>query len=182
MGKRALSPFYNMNTIVIDGYNVIYAIPVLRKKILKQGPLKAREGLIEICAQYKSARKDISRIYIVFDGKRQDEPVTTSDRGGISVIFSQGEKEADDIIIELVKESDNAKSFIVISGDNYVCNNSKACSARVMSPTAFTRELGKRIIPRDRPEKISTDIKHYRSDVTDWYREELKKQDIDIAE
>lgn len=171
-----------MNTIVIDGYNVIYAIPVLREKILKHGPQKAREGIIELCRKYKSVRKDISRIYIVFDGKRQDEESGTSDRGGIRVIFSQGEKEADDVIIELIKEGANAKSFIVISSDNYVRNNSRVYGARLMSPAAFRNELGKKIIPINKSKKILIDSKSCRSDVTDWYKEELKKQNIDIPE
>ena len=167
------------NTIlVIDGYNVIYAIPDLRKKILKQGPAAAREAFIDICAKYKHSRKEISSIYIVFDGTKQIDGVTRKTVRSVEVIFSQDNKEADEVIIELLKKNEPARNFIVISSDNYVRNNSRVYGASVMSPTAFCNELGKRIMPKDKPaEKKDVDIKPYNSEITDWYAEELKKQE-----
>jgi len=176
-----------VDTLILDGYNVIYAIPVLRKIILKHGPAKARESLIDLCVKYRGSRRDISCIYIVFDApSRSPQQGCGSCPGqlnfkGVKVIFSQGKKEADDVIIEFLKNNDPAESFIVVSSDNYVCNNSRIYSARVMSPTAFRNELGKKVMPEKKPgKKISDDIKVYKSEVTDWYEEELKKGGIEL--
>lgn len=168
-----------MYSIVIDGYNVIYAIPDLRKKILKSGPASAREGLIDICVRYRNARKDISCIYIIFDGKKQDEEVRKSNIEGVKIIFSQGKKGADDIIIDLIRDNDQPQSFVVVSSDNYVRNNSRAYCARLMSPTSFCSELGKKIMNKAGTQKeVSQDVKPYKSEVTYWYKAELEKKGI----
>ena len=166
----------NNTILVIDGYNVIYAIPDLREKILKQGPLAAREAFIEICAKYKHSRQEISCIYIIFDGIKQIDGVVRKTVRSVEIIFSR-DKEADEVIIELLKKNEPARNFIVISSDNYVRNNSKVYGASLMSPTAFFNELGKRIIPKDKPaKKKAVDIKFYNSEITDWYTDELKKR------
>jgi predicted RNA-binding protein with PIN domain len=173
-----------VTALVIDGYNVIYAIPGLRKKILKQGPQSARDGLIALCVQYRMARKDISSICIVFDGTeansvRNSEGVMQGSKisNGVNVIFSRGEKEADDIIIDLLRKNQPASDFTVISSDNYVRNNSRIYSAHLMSPTAFCRALEKKVIPADKPHKKTFGhSKPYKSEITYWYKDELRKK------
>ncbi len=176
-----------MHSVVIDGYNVIYAIPDLRKKILKNSPAGAREALIDICVRYRNARKDISCIYIVFDGRKQDDPASFhreeipphTKSCGIKIIFSRDNKKADDIIIDLIRDNDRPQSFVVVSSDNYVRNNSRAYCARLMSPASFCSELGKKIINKAGTQKeVSQDVKPYKSEVTRWYKAELEKRGI----
>lgn len=166
-----------MDTIVIDGYNVIYAIPILRKKILKHGPREAREELIDMCLKYKSRRKDISCIYIVFDGGKYQTDIDINNIQDVRVLFSKGKREADDVIIEIIKKSKNPRDYIVVSSDNYVCNNSRTHSVRVMSPTAFSYELSGRDSHRNK-RGTPSGIKTYKSEVTDWYRKELTKKGV----
>ena len=65
-----------MTTIIVDGYNVIHAVPALARR-LDQSLEAAREALLEACRAYRARRGDIARLYVVFDG---DEAV-----GGLAV-------------------------------------------------------------------------------------------------
>jgi len=68
-----------MQILIIDGYNLIYAIPQL-EELLDESLEAARCGLIRLIIDFKSSRKDVEKAYIVFDGRGElgDEEVTES--------------------------------------------------------------------------------------------------------
>ena len=88
--------------IVIDGYNLIPAIPELRR-VLHQDLEAGREGLIGMLRNYRRNSGGNPQITVVFDGKSHHEHGGGKNAGGIEVLFSRHEI-ADALILRLLKE------------------------------------------------------------------------------
>ena len=163
-----------MNIFIFDGYNVIYAVPDLRKK-LDRSLEAARDGLLSYCARLKSRRGGIGGIYVVFDG---DERFSRFPAGSVSasaqVIFTQRKEEADDRILSMIRKDGGKNSFIIVSNDNYVFNNSRVHGACVISVAEFCALLepasGKpksgpetpaKVLPLDKAKKITEEYKKH---------------------
>jgi len=127
-----------MQTLVIDGYNVIHAIPDI-EGLLEESLEAARIGLIRMVTEFKNSRKDVQRIFIVFDGKSEgpDQEVAVSE--GITAIYTPTGKEADNKILEIIKDSDQPQSITVISNDNFLYNNARSLGARIKTVRDFCR-------------------------------------------
>ena len=122
---------------IVDGYNVIYRSPELRRR-LDISLLSAREGLIECCQRWLSGSGTISEFVIVFDGNSSVMPVSGSGGGyGVRVVFTATKEDADDRILDLVRNGGASVKYVVISSDNYVTGNARRHGAEVMSSSDF---------------------------------------------
>lgn len=124
---------------ILDGYNVIHAVPFLKKR-LDESLQSAREALVAACAGFKASRGDIRSITIVFDG--QDPSHTNAGPAGIHVVFTGRREEADDRIIRIA-QSHASGEVCIVSNDNTVSNNSRAHRARVLSAREFFDRMTK---------------------------------------
>ena len=98
--------------LLIDGYNLIPAIPELRR--LLRGDLEAgREGLIEMLRTWRRNSGGSHRITVVFDGKPQRDRGERRSAGGIETLFSRHEI-ADALILRLLK-GDHRGAVLVTS-------------------------------------------------------------------
>ena len=129
-----------MQTLIIDGYNVIHAIPEI-EELLDESLEAARIGLIRLLSEFKNSRKDIERIYVVFDGKAEMFDEETAVAPDITAVYTQSGKEADDKILEIIKDSRDPASITVISNDNFLYNNSRVHGARIKTVKEFSRML-----------------------------------------
>lgn len=57
-----------METLIVDGYNIIYKVPEL-EKLLDKSLETARAGLEGMLERYRAKQRSVGRIYIVYDGK-----------------------------------------------------------------------------------------------------------------
>jgi predicted RNA-binding protein with PIN domain len=119
-----------MKTLVIDGYNVIHAIPEL-EEMLDESLQAARAGLAQFASGLKGSRKDVERVYIVFDGKGEEGDEEESAGDGVTALYTKKGKDADSKIMELIKDAKNPSDITVISNDNFVYNNTRSLGARV---------------------------------------------------
>ncbi len=125
-----------MTIMVVDGYNVIYAVPELRRQ-LDQSLEAARNALISHCRAYRARRGDVQRIYVVFDGAQEERDVHIKEAGGVHVVFTSRHEEADAQILTLIKAERGAHRFLIVSNDTEVFNNARAHGARAISVTDF---------------------------------------------
>ena len=127
-----------MITLILDGYNVIHAVPQLARQ-LDRGLQSAREALVRLCEAYRARRGDIGQVYVVFDG-RDDELSGASEqpRGCVTLCFTRRPEEADQRILRLI-EAKQPGRCIVVSNDNEVYNNARAHGARVISAQEFSQ-------------------------------------------
>lgn len=130
-----------MQTLIIDGYNVIHAVPEI-EELLDESLEAARIGLVRFLTEFKEARKDIEKIVIVFDGKsegffREETAVSP----GITAIYTKDGQEADDKIVEILKDSLNPELITVVSNDNFLYNNTRSLGGRIKTVKDMRRML-----------------------------------------
>ena len=124
-----------MKVLILDAYNVIYAVPELARQ-LDQSLEAARKALLSLCVRI-AVRGDIARIDVVFDGAGDYEE-TAWEGKKVRAVYSSREDKADDCILKMLEDSGRG-DFTIVSKDNYVFNNSKAHCASVISPEAFMK-------------------------------------------
>jgi len=127
-----------MRTLIIDGYNVIYAIPEL-EELLGESLEAARAGLVRLLTRAKDSRRDIERLYVVFDGRADDDDGESTVAPGITAIYTQRKKDADQKIVEMVRDAARADAITVVSNDNFLYNNVRAHGAYVEGVEEFCR-------------------------------------------
>lgn len=125
-----------MITLILDGYNVIHAVPELSKRA-DQSLEAGRQALIDFCTAYKAKRGDVGQLYIVFDGDDAYAGQPSMDRQGVSVMFSRRGEEADERILSLIRNDGGRSRFVIVSNDTYIFNNARAHGARVISVRDF---------------------------------------------
>ena len=125
-----------MVTVVLDGYNVIHAVPALARE-LDRSLETARAALINLCAAYRARRGDVGRLYVVFDGRDVEGDVAREQARGVTVLFSRKPEEADERIMSLIRAEGRHGRFVVVSNDNQLANNARALGAQVVSAAQF---------------------------------------------
>jgi predicted RNA-binding protein with PIN domain len=130
--------FY-MQTIIIDGYNFIHAIPKL-KEILLSNLEQSRKYLIDILSEYKTAH-DVN-IILAFDGSSDVFPPIGATI--INILYSEPPNKADDDIIRLIDENNNPRSLIIVTQDKKdIANPAKRKGVKVIDPQTFYNLLTK---------------------------------------
>jgi len=117
-----------MNTIIIDGNNLLHKIPAF-KKSFSTSPDNTRRTLVEAV---KGRVKIKAKIIFVFDGYSDDKVQ--------NVIYS-GTKTADDVIRKFIEENYNQHSIKVVSSDNEITSLAKVCGCEVSSSEKFWEEI-----------------------------------------
>lgn len=124
-----------MITLILDGYNVIGAVPELSRQ-WDRHPQAAREALMALCRAYRARRKDIEQLYVVFDGQAAHADRLHETRGGVTALFTRGE-EADERILTMIREEEGKGRFTVVSGDKDLIHSAHALGARILSVQDF---------------------------------------------
>ncbi len=120
---------------IIDGYNVIRYSEMFSARTLEQ----QRDKLIDFILRYNPQGKN--KITVVFDCKSSNpyEPDswTTTTIKGIKTIFSEGQKSADDVIVEYVEESQRPYNIVVVTNDKGIYRRIGGKGAKKMSVAEF---------------------------------------------
>jgi predicted RNA-binding protein with PIN domain len=128
----------NAATVLIDGYNVIHRIDAFREQLETAGLQAARDALIRYCIEWRATRGDVGAFTIVFDGSSDVQAQGESGPVGVRVIYTRTGETADDRIIALVRQAnEKGVRVMVISGDNYVRDNTRSLGAEMMTADAF---------------------------------------------
>jgi len=165
-----------MITMVLDGYNVIGAVPELDRQ-WDHNPKAAREALITICQEYRALRKDVERLYVVFDGSPVSAHEPQHTRGGVIVLFTRGE-DADERIVSMVRDEEGCSRFVVVSEDKDVIHKARALGARVMPVKEFYGKIRpsrrRQAAPHEGDDKVMPSP-HDARQITEELRKHLEK-------
>ncbi len=123
--------------LLIDGYNLLFQNPELRK-ILERDLEKARRILIDQLEEY--AGKNNLHILIVFDGDDKINPCDES-KSRVEVCFSESPEKADPLIKRLLKKTKKNHDFTVVTSDNEISNYAKLCGISVTSSQKFAEQI-----------------------------------------
>lgn len=165
-----------MIALILDGYNVIHAVPELARQ-MDRSLEAAREALVRRCEAYRARRGDIGQIYVVFDGRDADAFGSSEQpRGRVTLCFTRAPEEADQRILRLI-EAERPGRCVVVSNDNEVFNNARAYGARVISAQEFSQPARPAKASRGRPrqdaEKPTLSVPDAQR-ITDEYRRHLE--------
>lgn len=127
-------------SLLIDGYNLIFASAVLREK-MEQKPETARRALMELCRAYAAGRKDLEKFWIVFDGKEDFLSLPPGETAGVCEIYTRAGETADKRMARIVRESEEVTQWTVISNDRAVLDRCYSYGADRIKASAFIREL-----------------------------------------
>jgi hypothetical protein len=124
--------------IVVDGYNLIHAMPELAR-LVGTDLERARDGLVAKLAVYRSGRG--VRITVVFDGRG---PAAQQNRppGGIEVVFSRAPQNADAKIKNMLALEKSPKSWTVVTSDNSIILFVRDYGAKTIPSAEFAAKLG----------------------------------------
>lgn len=136
-----------MVTLVLDGYNVIHAVPELTRQ-LDRSLEAAREALVKLCQELRARRGDVARLVVVFDGDEQYARGSETERGGVTVLFTRREEEADERILQLIRADGGRSRFVVVSNDTHIFNNARVHGARVIPVSELYAQLRAMTTPR----------------------------------
>jgi len=121
--------------IIIDGYNLIHALPELRRRLLAGDLAGAREGLL-LLLRTLDLPKAYGAVSVVFDGARFSPGRHRDSR--FRVLFSRAPRKADEEIWELLRAHPRGK-HLVISGDQQVQSYARREDADWESPEYVLR-------------------------------------------
>lgn len=124
--------------IVIDGYNLIHAMPELAR-LVDSDLERARDGLVSKLAVFRSGRG--VRITVVFDGRDTGAPQTRPP-GGIEVVFSRAPQNADAKIKNMLALEKSPKSWTVVTSDNSIVRFARDFGAKTIPSSEFAAKLG----------------------------------------
>jgi predicted RNA-binding protein with PIN domain len=126
-----------MQHYIIDGYNVIHAVPSLKKTLLHDAHT-SRELLIHSVAQLTHTKK--FRCTIVFDGMDVDAQPKQSPHAPVHVVFSSP-LSADARIKQMIEHSKSRTQLVIITSDREILNFAKVCSCQTHTSKHFANLL-----------------------------------------
>ena len=132
-----------MHTIVIDGYNLIPALPKLGR-LARRDLRKSRDSLLGLLCDYRVRHTPPPFILVVFDGKARQEAKTESPAPGVEVRFSSGET-ADDLILGVLRNENRGATLV--TSDRALIEAASVFANRVIRSGEFVRTLLKTTKP-----------------------------------
>ena len=129
-----------MDTVIVDGYNVIHAWPQLKAE-LARGPLEAsRSRLIALLGEYAAVRH--VRVTVVFDGPRTATAPEVEVVDGVEVRFSGRSGSADHVIERLAYEATRAGDAVTVAtSDRLQRDMVRAMGGVTIDAVWFEREV-----------------------------------------
>ncbi len=123
--------------LLIDGYNLIPAIPELRRT-LHQDLEAGRDGLIKTLQDYRRNSPLKPLITVVFDGKSRHDRGGSGKANGVEVLFSRGEI-ADALILRLLKNE--YRGAVLVTSDRALGASAAPYAATVVRTGEFRERL-----------------------------------------
>lgn len=127
--------------LLIDGYNLMFAVGLLGKRLGPDGFRKVRQRFLNDLAEALEA-VEAHQTTVVFDAGAPPEhyPSETTHKG-ITVLFAVGDDDADTRIEHLIARHSNPKALTVVSSDNRLRQAAARRKAKVETADAFWSRL-----------------------------------------
>lgn len=123
-------------SILIDGYNLIFQFPEIRK-VMERDLESARYEMLLKLKSYAAYKR--VKIVVVFDGGRsQSEQIPKMQ--GLQIIFSSAPEKADPLIKRLIEKKSDQISMVV-SSDREIANYARLYGVKTGSSQSFAREM-----------------------------------------
>ncbi len=162
-----------MQRYIIDGYNVIYADPALRREMLADSR-RGRDALLALLREWVG-RRDVD-VTVVFDGAGAARSHASAVPGRLRVVYSRRGRRADDVIVETVRRDPNPRGIIVVSSDEADIGRAvRDAGARTLGAGTFLGRLSRGARVHDGAGEGGEKPTHI--DVDYWLRQFEKRRD-----
>jgi hypothetical protein len=161
-----------MSACLIDGYNLLHAMGVMRGRLGPTGLEKARLRLLGLLRG--AYGDDAATVTVVFDAAGAPAGATeVQNHRGIHVHFAVHEREADDLIENLIRHDSAPRRLTVVSDDHRIREAARRRHCTVLTCAAYLEWLdrqrrGRRAPPPEtntKPAGVSAEEAAY------WLRE-----------
>jgi predicted RNA-binding protein with PIN domain len=126
--------------LLIDGYNVLFAIAEQKGQDVAAAIEAARARLLKHLTRYSQATHD--PVTLIFDQSARAGGATREEGlPGIRILYSHPPRTADDDIRRIVETSHAPQHFRVVTSDQALGRDCARLGARVVGASAFFREL-----------------------------------------
>jgi predicted RNA-binding protein with PIN domain len=157
---------------LIDGYNLLHAMGILRGRVGPHGLEKARQRLLTLLCSAHG--EEAGRVTVVFDagggrpGSRGEEEFR-----GLRVCFAVGYDEADDLIEHLIRQAAAPRQLHVISDDHRIRRAARRRHCQVVSCPDYLDALDRlrRPPPRQAAEPPDKAVPLSAGDTQKWLAE-----------
>jgi hypothetical protein len=152
---------------VIDGYNLLYATGLAHARMGPHGLEKARRALLGRLGASGGAA-----VTVVFDASRPPPGAPAEqDHQGVRVLFAL-QREADDLIEELIREDSAPRGLTVVSDDRRVRRAARRRHCAVLGCLDFLEQLSRPAAPAAPPDEAPAKPKGVsREEAEHWLRE-----------
>jgi len=135
---------------LIDGYNLLYAMTLVKKRMAPDGLEKARQNLLGVL--HGSFGTESANVTVVFDAAHAPPGAPPeADYHGIRVRFAIGMATADEFIELLIRKASAPRHLTVVSDDHRIKDAARRKHCVVMGCDAFLQELERRRKPPAAP-------------------------------
>ncbi|MFC1624431.1 NYN domain-containing protein [Candidatus Omnitrophota bacterium] len=118
--------------LIIDGYNAIKKIEEFEDK-MDSSLEAARMHFIEKLKDFMARKGMFDKTLVVFDSKERELGIRRYSYGNVEALFTQEDKDADSVIVDLLKAASRKDKISVSSDDNFVRNHARAFGSDVIS-------------------------------------------------
>jgi len=120
-----------MKYLIIDGYNAISKIREFEAK--KDVSLEAsRLSFVKALSDFRQKNRLFNKIIVVFDGNGDGLGLARETYGDVEVLFSNKDKDADRVIVDILRTSSAKNKITVSSDDNFIKNHARAFGCETM--------------------------------------------------
>ncbi len=161
-------------SLLIDGYNLLYAIGLMPRGLGPDSLERARLALLNFLAESLTP-EEIARTTVVFDAHDPPPglPRTVRHRG-ITVQFASAYDEADTLIEELIRRDSSPRHLVVVSGDHRLHRAARHRRAKAVDSEAWYESTLRRRRRRHRAEAETSNrppVPLLEEDVDYWIRQ-----------
>lgn len=153
---------------VVDGHNTIHSVPLYLELLDREYP-ECLKRLIKDCTDYCASHS--VKIVIIFDGNPPFESPKSG--GGVSVVFSGKERDADTLIVE---KAVPAKSTTVVTNDRAVKRMTGFEGCRQMTPEVFFELIASPSRPGSNRNSEGRKRRGLMGQEISWWKREMEKE------
>ena len=149
--------------LIIDGYNIMHALPV-REEWSGRSFQDRRASFLDSLKGYAVGRSH--RITVVFDGaKGGDAQGGAETYAGIQVLYSARGVEADQVLRDIIERAASPEDVLLVTSDKSVSEYARSLGASVARADELIRKLRPSTSPvPHRAEHFEMRVKGYRPD------------------
>lgn len=138
--------------LIIDGYNLLHAAGLAKKKYAQGEFERTREKLLSLLRRLLATREQEQTV-IVFDAARRDPSLSDHAlrSGEIRILFSTHHGNADALIETLIEDHPTPRKLTVISSDHRIQRSARLHQALFLDSESFLDDLLRRPPKRRKP-------------------------------